>query len=461
MLLTEKKAVIYLVLIFVIFCSLFLGIRSLKYGSMPAGEEAYFHLRIAKQVEAPSTVVDALMSREYTFNPYHLLLHYTPPQLQSIVQMILAFLTVLFLYLLLRKLGLDLEKRFYLISILIVSPAFIYMAMLSNPHVFAILLGVMAFYFYFNKNPVAKLFFALLLMALPLFGIIEAVISIVILFGLYFTSRQKSLLFLAAALLAIYLLNFNFAVNFALQENALQNSITDFGGIIGFGVFNILLAVIGFLLTWRYKKQHYVLYLIVALLFLSVKFLGTTTNIYLNFIFAYLASLGMAKLLNRSWDSDIIKYLTIFVLVSGFLFSGLSYLDRVANLGPDTDAVDSLSWLSKNSNPDSVVFSHPDKGFLIEYFANRKPVTDSYTTYENALDDTEVLFWSRNLETSKRVIARYGIDYIWIDREMISGQVWSKDEQGLLFLFKNKETFEKVYGTDNVQIWKVVAKDLN
>lgn len=463
--LTEKRVLFYSFVLFLIVVLLFTSMRAYRFDSITAGEDAYFHARVSKSVYIPETEKDPLMGREYTFSPYHLLLHHVSGssvlKASNFLPVILGLASLVFFSLLLKKLGLDIEKRFFLMLILIISPAFIYMTSISNPHVFALLIGLVGFYLFFKENTVARFFSVLLFLLLPFFGVIETVILIVFLLGLYSLKKNKSLLILIAGLLAIYLLNFGFTVDLAIQQNALQSSVTDLGGMIGFGVFNILLAAIGFLLTWKFKKQHYPLYLVIIFLFVSVKFLGTMTNIYLNFIFAYLGCLAVARLVNRKWDSDIIKYLTVFVLISGLLFSGLSFLDRIANSGPDRDVVDSLLWLKQNSNPDDIVFSHQSKGFWIEFYSNRSVVADSYTTSVETLNDTYNLFWSRNLENTKRLLKKYDVEFIWIDPDMKQGLVWSKEEQGLLFLFKNRETFEKVYDSAGVEIWKVVSKDLN
>ncbi|MEA3430720.1 MAG: hypothetical protein U9R08_05585 [Nanoarchaeota archaeon] len=460
--LTETKLFIYTLIAFFVVVLIFTSVRAYNFDSIPAGDISYFHARMSKIVDRPALENDALMGREYTFQPYHLLLHYSGMdalKISNIIPVVLGFFSLLLFILLLKKLGLDVQKRLLLALILIISPAFIYMTTVSNPHVFALFLGLLGFYLYFTKNVVSKVFAVLLFLILPLFGIIETVMLIVLLLGFYFVKKNKRILFLVVILVLIYMFNFNFGIQLIMQENAIQSSITDLGGMIGFGVFNVLLAIIGFLLTWNFKRQHYTLYLIILILFLSVKFLGTMTNVYLNFIFAYLACLAFSKLLNRRWDSDIIKYLTIFVLISGLLFSGLSYLDRVANAGPNKELVDGLLWLRNNSNTEDIVLSHYSRGFWIEYYSDRTVVADSYTINIDALNHSDVIFWSRNLETTKKYLTKYGIDYIFIDSDMKQGLVWSKEEQGLLFLFKNKETFEKVYDLGGVEIWK--AKTLN
>jgi len=37
---------------------------------------------------------------------------------------------------------------------------------------------------------------------------------------------------------------------------------------------------------------------------------------------------------------------------------------------------------------------------------------------------------------------------------MKSGLVWEKEEQGLLFLLQNRETFKNIYNSSEIEVWK-------
>jgi len=68
------------------------------------------------------------------------------------------------------------------------------------------------------------------------------------------------------------------------------------------------------------------------------------------------------------------------------------------------------------------------------------------------------LKWAVNESTmiTFTLLRSYNIRYIWITPEMRSGLVWNKDDEGLLFLLKNSETFKKVYSTYGYEIWEVL-----
>ena len=75
---------------------------------------------------------------------------------------------------------------------------------------------------------------------------------------------------------------------------------------------------------------------------------------------------------------------------------------------------------------------------------------------EQRYNDSMTIFNSRNLKTTTQLLDKYNITYIWIDKKMKTGQVWEKENQGLLFLLKNSERFKSVYDLDEVEIWTYI-----
>ena len=73
---------------------------------------------------------------------------------------------------------------------------------------------------------------------------------------------------------------------------------------------------------------------------------------------------------------------------------------------------------------------------------------------EERFNDTNTIFYSRSLEQTTSLLDKYNVKYIWIDKKMNSGLVWTKKDQGLLFLFRNKETFKNIYSYSEIEIWE-------
>ena len=76
---------------------------------------------------------------------------------------------------------------------------------------------------------------------------------------------------------------------------------------------------------------------------------------------------------------------------------------------------------------------------------------------KNKLDDSDVIFYSRNLKKTISLLDKYDISYILIDSEMKQGQVWTEKEEGLFFLFSNSESFKKIYDKKGIEIWRVLS----
>ncbi|MBW2981388.1 hypothetical protein KY343_00780 [Candidatus Woesearchaeota archaeon] len=233
--------------------------------------------------------------------------------------------------------------------------------------------------------------------------------------------------------------------------------LSELGGLLSFGIFNIILAAIGFYIIWNNKKQILGYTFLFAVVLFSFYF--NSLNIYLNFIFAIAAGYSLVSIVKMRYSLSIIKKLTIILLLCGLIFSTVSYTARVSNFPPDKSFVDSLEWLRGHSKSEEVMFSYHTKGNLIQSIANRPVLLDSNLMYiedvKTKLDDSNIIFYSRTLKKTTALLDKYNISYIWIDSEMKKRLIWTEEDEGLLFLFSNKEEFKKVYDREGIEIWQV------
>ena len=81
-----------------------------------------------------------------------------------------------------------------------------------------------------------------------------------------------------------------------------------------------------------------------------------------------------------------------------------------------------------------------------------------YPYAEERFNDSLEIFYSRNLKDTKILLEKYNINYIWIDNKMKNGLVWEKEQQGLLFLFRNNETFNNIYNNQGIEIWEIIKE---
>jgi hypothetical protein len=231
--------------------------------------------------------------------------------------------------------------------------------------------------------------------------------------------------------------------------------VSDFGGDIGIGISALILAVFGFIHTWKKKYNYLLIYFATVLLFAAGKYLYFA-NIYLNIPIVIFAATALNELLSKRWELKFIKQIAVIAVMCTFLFSAVSVVDRIAEEQPNDSVVKSLVFLKTKDN--GIVLSHPDKGFWINYYADKQTFIDRLTKDNHTINITKILYYSRDFKNSTKLLDEHNIKYIWIDEQMKNSQVWTKPEQGLLFLFVDKTLFTKIYDRQGVEIWEYSPK---
>lgn len=471
-LLTEKRILFGSILLAAIILLIVPVFRLLFFSSLLPGDEPYYHIRMAQYIrENGIPDQDPLIQRPYLLNPYHLLLAGTSfifgvYYSSILIPSIFGILSIILFYLILNKFKLNLSKKAIILLILIASPAFIFAFSLSNSYVLSLPLLIIGFYFFISMKKILHLISIFIFGLASLLSPINIVVIIFLLFFNIINTKSKIKKFYTASsiMLLVFLVYYlPFYVKYGFQkklvfisQNIPINLITDLGGEIGFGIFNIFLAIIGLYVVWKIKKQILSYFLLAVLIIIS--FYYNSMNIYLTFIISIFAGYGFFTLIKMKWKIKTIKLLTIMLIVCGLLFSSISYINRLSNSPPDNEIINSLEWLA--TQPQGMVFSHYTNGFWIETIANKSvfldPLISCTPSSDIKLNASNEIFYSRNLEKTKYFLNKYNISYIWIDNAMRQGKVWTQEEQGLLFLFRNSETFKNIYSSKEVEIWKVV-----
>ncbi len=470
---SERTVLICILLLAVIILSLPYFIRILSNNNTIIENISYYHTRISQTIskQGPLTYDElSFAGRDYLFNPFHYILAFLNLFLDfnliaRLLPLILGILSVLFFYLILKRLDLDLEKRFLICAILILSPIFIYSFTVLNYHSFVILLLLLAFYSFTLKTKTCFWLTALLLIAASLFNPFSALIGILAL--LCYSSSIKNLkrfypimilflLFCTAYYLPVYYSNG--LPHFVLNGGRIESFVSDIGGKIGFSIFSLILAFIGFI--GLYNKKRLPLYFIFIAAIGASFYFNSYFNPYLNFALCIFAGNAFFILIKRKWSSLIIRNFSIIIIICGLLFSPISYINVFSASLPNQQIAGSLEWLEANSNKKDIIFSSQDKGFWIEYFAKRPVMMDSLFLYAPELDerlkDSRDIFNSYRLSETKNLLDKYNIKYIWIDQEM-KQQIWEGKKTGLLFLFRNNETFKNIYNKNGIEVWQVLG----
>ena len=444
------------------------------------GSEPYYHFRAAAKLLStdsynifapPEDIQDISYSpRSYFFNPYHFLLAFSSEVVSlhtasRIVPFLLGIFSMLIFNLILRRFIKEDYKRHIILILFVINPAFIYTFTVSNPNAAAIALSLLGIYFFLKEKGYNLILSVLCFAVVSLFSILNTLLVVLILLAYVLIKKHKHSWF-AIVLFVLAIFSFtrkaSFFYNYAFSPdvNVVGNLFSDLGGMIGFGMFTIILAVYGIVSNWKHKSDFMPFFLISIALLVSLFFIGNLANMYLMFFVAIAAGIGFVKLYELKWNVLTVKNLTLLILACGLVFSMTSYMTRLTSMPPDKATIESLDWLGDNAFKDEFVLSHYNNGYMISTVARNPVLVDSFSAsdYDQKffykVQDT--LFYSRKLPQTKQLLEAYKIKYIYVTPEMKQGLVWSKPNEGLLFLFTSKSTFSKVYDKDDIEIWEVI-----
>ena len=436
------------------------------------GEEAYYHTRVAGSILEgnyyDNLVVDG---RQFLFNPYQFILaffsiFFDMGILPVILPIIFGIVSLLLFYSIIKKFGMHIKERLLFLSILVLSPPTLYLFSISNsvaPAIFFILLG---FFFFLKKKTTYLIFSIISFIIASFFGSFNSLFIIFLLFIYVMVKKEKQREFLIT-LFFVLLFYFIFHPDFFIEYRQIGGGFflkffSGFGAFIGFGIFKIILCVIGLITLFKEKSKYYPTYLPFIFL-IVVSYFIPGANPYSIFFVSFFATYGFIRLIKLEWHFEIIRNLTILLVLCGLLFSTLSYANRLSALPPNDDIITSLEWLKENSENDSIVFSHHTAGYWIEEESNRKILFDNllkYTSdFNKKIKDGKALFYSMDLQKTRELLEEHDISYIFVYKDMKEGLVWKDEQEGLLFLFRNNETFKNVYKSNYTDIWKIVKTE--
>ncbi len=460
----EFYTYLLIVLIAAIFLLTPLFVRLVLHEPMLIGEEPYLHARIAQEV------LDGKMGFfEYKLTPYHLLLvgvgRFVGVYLASVVAPpILGVLSMIALIQIFKRLNIDLLTKNTILIILASSPAFIYLFVFSTPNALAVFLTLAGLVF-LVKNRKMQMFVGVLLFLL---AALSGLFNLVLCFGIILLlvvkkKRRKVLLFGILVLVLLLTLPYHL-INFTLRDTIyqfrpkmLEDSVTDFGALIGFSVFNLFLALSGFVFSWKRKREYALFYFMFFVVFMFGLFLNKNYNMYWNFVVVYFSGLGFVYLLRAKWELKLVKELTVLIILCGLIFSTIAYTKQLALMQPSEEVFEGLEWLKGEET--GVVLSHYSRGYWIEYISDKPAFVDSGYNPKTLglLNVSDQIFYSRDLLYTNNTFGAYNITYVFIDKEMRQGLVWVKEEQGFLFLLRNNETFKNLYNTPQTEVWKYIG----
>lgn len=451
--------------------------RTTEQNNLLIGGTPYYNIRIAQAISSGQKTDNMVASNRPIFpDPYQYLLSLfvgviNLELISIILPLFFGLISLLLISLIIDKFNTDPLLKIIILIMTILSPIFIYTFSISSKYTLIITLFLLGTFFFLREKKYNLILSILALLPITLFGTFETFMILFILFIYVLLKKKKQtwfgiifvILFIVATSNHLYIQNtLPKTTNIELiSSTILTQTISDFGSEIGIGFFKILLACIGILVLWKDKKSNAWPIVLFFVMIISVLVLNYSYIIYTGLILAYFAAIGFYRLVTRKWEVDTLKYLTAITLLSGLLFSTVSYVHLISNAEPNPNQIAGMEWL-KQYGKSGYVLSDNQNGFWIESFANVPVLLDDNPKFDPLIDekyeDAQTIYHSRNIDTTKSLLEKNQISYIFIDEKM-QKNIWKTKDDGLLFLVQNSETFKKVYSSSKIVIWEVINND--
>ena len=453
----EKKYLVLLVLVAGVLLLTPSTIRMLNHNNYMTNSEAYNTVRLYDQNDI---TYDSLEGHSTSLNVLNLIrLNDSARQiLFNVVPIILGLITVILAYLVLHKQNISEKTIVAIISLMIVSPIFMYAFTNYKIYSFVIFLNVLGLYFLMHDKIMFSIpAFAIIPFIDPFSGIVTLALLLVYMFSNqkhHSNTRIVSIALFAAVVISL-IFNGVYGYNILhISEFNMHNILTDIGADVGVSFSIIILTTIGLILLWEDGWRTLVTYALL-LAFVVLALFNDTIRIYINFIIMIYAGFAFIYLTKRKWSITIIKKTTILLIICSIFFSTLVYTTKIIRSEPIPEYVDALNFVKAQSLPTEVILCSPTTGYIVEYYTERMAFLDDSTKYyyKDKVSDLDIIASSRNLDRTEKLLQQYNIKYIIIDREF---EPYLEDKEGLLFLIDTSKKFTSIYKNSDVEVWMYI-----
>jgi hypothetical protein len=225
----------------------------------------------------------------------------------------------------------------------------------------------------------------------------------------------------------------------------LTRTLSELGGVDSYGLFALLAAIVGGTVLWRNKAKYY--FAAVGLLTLVIiSFFNISWVFFGSLGISVVAGIGFIELIKRDWEFEIIRTLSIILFICGILFSSITFITLIKDAPPGLEMAAGLSNL-RYTLPEGNTISQPENTEWLEYWANA-------TIIVLPEDDLQDVWQSRSIDDTAALLIANNVTSIVITPNMKEGEVWSDEEQGLLFLLEHSETFKKLHSGNFIEAWR-------
>ncbi len=448
-----KRQLIAILILAIFMAVLPLHLRFAHGNQTLAGIEPYYHARMAMQISEGNFEDNAIVNRRtYELNPYHILLALAykliGPLAFNLVPILLAIASFVLLWMLLVKLNISKNTQPWILLAYALSPPIIAAASIGTPHAFVLTLLMAGTYLLLTR---AWILGTIAYLIASMSGLIYNITAIVFLLVLLLAFQKNTKQFAITAIISVITIVIGkYPPQIEMQRGIMQY-ISDFGGMYGFSIFALLLAIVGAVLVWKCKAKYYGAYFLV-ISFMTASFFFPNLLVFSNVMISALAGTALAKLAQRKWELKFLRQAALLVLFCGLLFSSISHAVAISDIPPINAFFKALEF-----HPGTVL-THENYGFWVEMAGHKAVMDPLWKELPEAEDqawDVAALFKSTDLEKTRLLAAKYGITHIAITPEMEHGLLWEREEEGLDFLAKNSETFKRLETGTNIGVWRL------
>lgn len=434
----KKKIVLIFFVLFILFLPVLL--RFMDNNLTLPGNDVYSYLTENVSGEQVSVV-----GRLISFIPFSLLMFFP---------LFSVLLSLFFIVLILSEL--KCSKRFIFVFVLIfsLSPLSQSMSFFVGSSNFAFPLFLAGLFFLLKKSFYPASFFLLIASLISFPHAVISFFTVFIVKKFYFEDRRLNFIAVLIVLL-VFVFNFDFFVfNFSkiYPKQIFANFFSDFGSDFGFGLFGLFLASFGFAVVMKFRKKYFSLFLFSLFLFFCSLFFDVF-RIYFLLIVVFLSSIFVCDLYERKWFLESLKNLVLLTIFCGLLFTSLSHAITLSSTGPSHKFAQGLIVLSKKE-PGFVLTSDGYSDF-VEFYSLKQSVSKELESSSALFSDYMNMFYSDNIVETLSLMDKYDVRYVVITPDMVSGGIWTKDDQGLVFLLEHSKHFKSIAENDDVRIWEV------
>ena len=427
------------------------------------GTIPYYNLHLAQQFWKQGVIFNDQQiqgGRLTILTPYHLLLALLIQILSKQIpnDLILTILNTLLVIstfiLLIRTINTIKPLKYLTYHILIlyvISIPSLSMLLSPTPLTFFLFLYISAIYLFLNKK---TNYANTILFIFSLHGIFETFISIATIYFLQRINLQHTNKDQKPTKFFFFLIFYTFAFQIpksffiTLPLTETKSFITEFGGLMSESIIPLILAFIGILFIWNYKKQQYTLYFFLILL-LFISFFNSDVIPYTNFFIIFLAAHSIHAFINLKFQLKTIKPIFLCIIFIGLLIQPIIFVMWPPTIQPTKEILTFLTTLPSTLKAN--IFSTPETGILISSLTKATTITDTiptrYLHQPRIKIRTQQALYSNELTALKNRLNNLKTTHILLTPKI------RKNQPRFAELLTNNETFKSIKAENGYELY--------